>query len=250
MWSRILNKCYYLATGLQVGELQKENSNWKKLLASFDARTAHINVHSIEEVYGRSGISKACEELAALYKEYGSDKSTKHDYHLIYGSLLEGKRDEEINVLEIGLGTNDTRIASHMRGIGHPGGSLRAVRKWAPKSDLYGADIDTNILFSEERIHTYYVNQLVPDTLRELRVRLSGKKFDLIIDDGLHTPLANLNTLNELLPLLKKDGHFVVEDIRDSFLPIFKIIAMTLSPKYTSKLIRARKENVMVVALP
>jgi hypothetical protein len=46
-----------------------------------------------------------------------------------------------------------------------------------------------------------------------LAERLRPNKFELIIDDGLHLPHANFNTLNALLPLLADDGIFVVEDI-------------------------------------
>jgi hypothetical protein len=38
-------------------------------------------------------------------------------------------------------------------------------------------------------------------------------RFDVIIDDGLHTPAANAKTLHNLYPLLKKDGRFYIEDV-------------------------------------
>jgi len=38
-------------------------------------------------------------------------------------------------------------------------------------------------------------------------------RFDIIIDDGLHTPDANAKTLHNLFPLLKKNGSFYVEDV-------------------------------------
>ena len=40
-----------------------------------------------------------------------------------------------------------------------------------------------------------------------------GIKFDLIIDDGLHYQLSNLNTLNYALSSLNKGGYLVIEDI-------------------------------------
>ena len=43
---------------------------------------------------------------------------------------------------------------------------------------------------------------------------LSGlDKFDLIIDDGLHTMEANLRTLEIVFPYLKDGGIYVIEDV-------------------------------------
>jgi predicted O-methyltransferase YrrM len=89
---------------------------------------------------------------------------------------------------------------------------LRAFRDWAPKAEVVGADIDRGVLFSEERIATHYVDQTDHDSL-DLLARTAGKGFDLIIDDGLHLPHANLNTIEFLLPLLKPGGVMVIEDI-------------------------------------
>jgi hypothetical protein len=43
---------------------------------------------------------------------------------------------------------------------GTPGASLRAWRDYFPNAEIYGADIDREILFEEERISAFYVNQL------------------------------------------------------------------------------------------
>ena len=111
--------------------------------------------------------------------------------------------------------------------------------------DVYGADIDKDILFTENRIKTYFVDQTNLESLNDLAVQLPT--FDLIIDDGLHTPWANLNTLNFALKLLKPSGYFVVEDIRDIYIPIWKITLSLLPSNYTYQLIRARKEIMLVI---
>lgn len=54
---------------------------------------------------------KDCQDMANLFNLYGSDKSGKHNYHLAYASLLSGRRNENLSILEIGLGTNN--IAFH-----------------------------------------------------------------------------------------------------------------------------------------
>ena len=41
----------------------------------------------------------------------------------------------------------------------NPGASLRAWRDYFVKADIYGADIDKKILFNENKIKNFYVDQ-------------------------------------------------------------------------------------------
>jgi SAM-dependent methyltransferase len=148
--------------------------------------------------------------LGELLLEHGSDKSTHHDYHEVYASLLD--RRARLRILEIGLGTNNLAIQSNMGLGGRPGASLRAFRDWAPHAAIFGADVDRDILFEEERIKTFFVDQTNTESLKLLSSQV-GANFDLIIDDGLHLPHANLNTIEALLPLLKPGGTMVIEAI-------------------------------------
>ena len=151
-------------------------------------------------------------ELGELFRHYGSDKSTDHDYFEVYGSILAGKRYQPLRILEIGLGTNNLAFQSNMGLGGRPGASLKAFRDWALRAEVLGADIDRGVLFEEDRIRTFFVDQTERESLRELAASV-GSGFDIIIDDGLHLPHSNLNTIEALLPLLKPDGTMVVEDI-------------------------------------
>ncbi|HZC39002.1 MAG TPA: class I SAM-dependent methyltransferase [Sphingomicrobium sp.] len=146
----------------------------------------------------------------------------------MYGSILAGKRDEPLRVLEIGLGTNNLAFQSNMGLGGRPGASLRAFRDWAPKAEIFGADIDTGVLFQEKRISTYFVNQTEGSSLHALAEQV-GANFDLIIDDGLHLPHSNLNTIEALLPLLKSNGTMVIEDIDPIHLHYWQVASAVLS---------------------
>jgi hypothetical protein len=151
--------------------------------------------------------------LADLFRQYGSDKSTKNDLHLVYGPLLEFfKKENEVRVLEIGLGTNNVGIPSNMGSTGKPGASLFAFRSYlGTRGKIFGADVDTNVLFEAEMIQTFYVDQL--DIVSLIQLGTKSKDFHLIIDDGLHTFEANINTFMTLLPKLNKNGIIVIEDI-------------------------------------
>ena len=195
---------------------------------------------TVEDFVGASAQSADTEELRALFQKYGSDKSTGHNYHLLYAWLLSSRRQGDFSMLEIGLGTNNIDVPSNMGLEGKPGASLRSFRDWAPRGKIFGADVDKRVLFAEERIETFYVDQTKPTVLGELAARFAPGSFDMIIDDGLHNSEANLNTLLFALPLIKSDGALVIEDIGFGDLPYWQIVFGLLSPQYTGAFLEAR----------
>lgn len=192
------------------------------------------------------GGRRAADELAQLFVARGSDKASEHEYHWLYGEILAPVRDQQLAILEIGLGTNNTDVVSNMGRAGKPGASLRAFRDFLPRAQIFGADVDRRILFSEERIATYYVDQTDEQAFRELDTNLGGRAFDLIIDDGLHAPNANLTTLVFALDRLKPGGYAVIEDIYEPSLPVWSLASMILASRFDVSLYREKKAYVFV----
>jgi hypothetical protein len=186
-------------------------------------------------------------ELSKLFNQYGSDKSSHHDYHLMYSEYLGARKAELKKMVEIGIGSIDLLTPQNMGTEGHPGASLRAFRDWAPNAMVIGADIDPKTLFTEERIQTCTVNQLSRESFSELK-SLIGNDADLVVVDGLHTPRADINSLLELLPTLAPGGCFVVEDISPraaKFLwPLAKVV---LSRNYLVSLREMKNGFVFVI---
>ena len=122
-----------------------------------------------------------------------------------------------LRVLEVGLGTQQPHLLSTMHFEGgsmlQPGGSLRAFRDYLPHAHIYGADYDRQVLFEEARITTAYVDQMDYTTFLALNTSLQGRRFHLVVDDGLHSIGANLNTLIFALEQLEVPGWVVIEDI-------------------------------------
>jgi hypothetical protein len=201
----------------------------------------------VEDFVGSSAGNADTEDLRALFQKYGSDKSTGHNYHLLYSWLLAPRRREDLSMLEIGLGTNNIDVPSNMGLEGKPGASLRAFRDWAPRIRVVGADVDKRVLFAEERIETFYVDQTQPAVLAELAARFAPASFDMIIDDGLHNSEANLNTLLFALPLLKDNGALVIEDIGLGDLPYWQIVFGLLAPNYRGTFLDARGGYVALI---
>ena len=105
---------------------------------------------------------------------------------------------------------------------GKPGASLRAWRDYFYKAVIYGADIDKKILFEEDRIKTFYVDQSNSQSVKEMWKKINQKNFDLIIDDGLHTFHGAKSLFENSINHLKQDGIYIIEDAQNSDLLNFK----------------------------
>jgi len=163
-------------------------------------------------------------QLCRIMTKYGSDKGNHgwHNYTTVYSALLNERRKEPLRVFELGLGSTNPQLASnmgHMGGDGRPGASLRGWRDIFPRSSIFGADIDGTILFQDDRIKTFYCDQLDETAIRELWSQPELQAgADVIVDDGLHTFEANVSFLERSLDRLHPGGIFVIEDIRRELL--------------------------------
>jgi SAM-dependent methyltransferase len=211
---------------------------------------APIAPQPITAIYPEQTRSKDTTDLGNLLEQYGSDKSTYHDYHLLYAPLLTPHRSETPRLLEIGLGTNNLAIVSNMGKGARPGGSLRAFRDFLPHAQIFGADVDRQILFEEDRIRTFYVDQTREESFEELAVNLSNAPFDLVIDDGLHAPNANIRTMLFSFQILKPGGRFVVEDIAVDAIPVWQTVAALLPSAFKPTLIQAKNGLLFMVQSP
>lgn len=161
--------------------------------------------------------------LAGLFDRHGSDKAAKHDYFLAYAAIL-ADLGAPAAIAEVGLGSNNTDVPSNMGREGSPGASLRAFRDHLPDTQVYGADVDPRILFSEDRIETFHVDQTDPASVRALGASLPAR-LDLLIDDGLHTPNANLAVLTLGLEKVGPGGWIVIEDISPAARSLWEAVA-------------------------
>jgi len=171
----------------------------------------------------------------------GSDKAQRNQYHKFYASVLHADTEA---VFEIGLGTNNVDVASNMGPQGRPGASLRGFRDFLPRARIFGADVDDRILFEEERISTRRVDQLDYESVASLESWLPP--LDLFIDDGLHSFVANLNTLEVGLRLTKPGGWVVMEDISESTIPLWQVIG-SLLPSHRCHILRSGSGRMFVV---
>jgi hypothetical protein len=201
-----------------------------------------------------SGFSVVEKKLKRIFDDSGSDKGSAHQYSYLYAMILQNfKSNGPLRILEIGLGTNNVDIPSNMGSSGTPGASLRAFRDYDERIECVGLDIDSRVLFEEERISTGVVDQMDLGSWNFVPERLLQEKFDLVIDDGLHSPSANLNTIISTKAFLSDRGVIVVEDIAERSLDVWHLLDQLGIPEYQLRIVAfpgafcaviARRENL------
>ena len=197
--------------------------------------------------FGRDGSSCFAEQLRGVnvlaptracyvMAKYHSDKASRwHNYTTVYSALFNGRRHQPLRIFELGLGTNNPGLPSTMGVSGVPGASLRGWRKLFPHAQVYGADVDTTILFQEDRIKTFRCDQLDQVSIRTLWSQPDLQAgMDIIIEDGLHTFEANISFLEGSLEHLRTGGTYVIEDIAPDMVNRWcDRIKMIYSKRYT-----------------
>jgi hypothetical protein len=180
-------------------------------------------------------------QFLSQFSKNGSDKSTTHSYHPIYSSLICNSNTPIKAILEIGIGTNNINLPSNMGPKGRPGASLQSWQELFPNATIVGADIDKDILIFENNIKSFLLDQTSNKSWVKFKEKLRGLQFDLIIDDGLHSPLSNLKTICHSLDLLSPSGVLVIEDIAERSLPYWLIFCEIGMEGYKCQIVQAGK---------
>ena len=154
-------------------------------------------------------------DLAELFNKYGSDKD-RNGYSQVYHTLFSNKREDKINMLEIGIGTMIPGVHSSMVGYSlegyKPGGSLRAWRDFFVNGNITGADIQPDTQITDEpRIETIICNSTIVTEVNDAMI--NRPLFDIILDDGSHIAMDQLQTLRNFYQYVKPGGIYIIEDI-------------------------------------
>lgn len=140
--------------------------------------------------------------LKEIFEKNECDKA-KHKYHMLYEEDFSPVQNDEINILEVGI----------WKGTSH-----QSWLDYFPNANVYGIDIFTRMKESDvsvlknPRMHFGIADSTDKHAIRIL-LHAWKTKFDIIIDDGMHTPDANRKTFENLIPYLKDGGHYYIEDV-------------------------------------
>ena len=171
--------------------------------------------------------------LNILCDKYGSDKGSvfgyndvynrpSHNYTKIYSSIFAPIKEGVKNVFECGLGTYNPQYKSNMGPNGKPGASHRVWRDYFQSATIYGADIDKDVLFSEDRIVTGYMDQTNKESIERFFKDHNIPDLDIAIDDGLHEFSAGISLYENVFPLVKNGGIYIIEDILEEDIKEYK----------------------------
>ena len=166
--------------------------------------------------------------------DWGGDKGSEHSYIESYEQILESKRYDKLNVLEIGV---------------QYGSSVKMWKEYFEKSTIYGLDLKPHcIKYEEDRIIVKIMDATKKDDIDKY---LNNIKFDVIIDDGSHELQDQLNAFHLLWSKLNLGGYYVIEDIydidksREYFLALSKNVLIVdlrhLKNKYNDVLVIIQK---------
>ena len=153
--------------------------------------------------------------LCEIAFKYGTDKCPQisHNYTPVYYKLLKDKKEKIRKVLELGIGSRKTMqwVPKHYQ----TGASLLMWRDFFPNAQIYGVDRDPSTIFQAERIKTFLSSTTNVAKLQKL-IEQIGSDIDLVIDDGPHNERFQLQAVRTLMPLLKDDCIYVIEDSKNA----------------------------------
>lgn len=177
--------------------------------------------------------------LCEIMKRNKSDKGSEdymnnwHNYTTFYDMIFKHLRYKDIRPFELGLGSNNINIICNMGKDGRPCASLYGWCEYFPFAQIYGADIDKDILSNNNRFKTYYCDQTNPDDINNMwNIDELKDNFDIIIDDGYHNFEANLCFFENSIHKLKNDGYYIIEDVNVNTCNQFASIIDELNSKY------------------
>jgi hypothetical protein len=155
-------------------------------------------------------------ELCKLAMKWTTDKAIF--YTPFYDELLRDRREQTTKVLELGIGFPE--CMGHISRIGLSnyitGASLFMWEEYFPNAEIFGLDNDPRTFINQGRIKSFYVHQGNEASYAEAIANI-GRDFDLIIDDGAHYAPFQLLACKMLVPLLKKGGIYIMEDLVEPY---------------------------------
>ena len=148
----------------------------------------------------------AIRECISNYKSGAGRLINKHlSYISAYEHLLSPFKDRDVILAEIGI--------SH-------GGSLQMWKEYlGHKAQIYGLDSAEHVFYEEDQIKCFYMNQSKLETIQSIAKLIP--KIDILVDDGSHVSLDQIQTFNTLFPNLSEDGLYFVEDTHTSYRELY-----------------------------
>ena len=155
-------------------------------------------------------------DLNFLFEYFNSDKGDKftnqyaqpikkkfnvlkaHGYSKYYEKIFSSKKNEKINIIEIGS---------------FYGNASAALFFYFKNANIYGADINPDMFkYISNRIKSFYIDSSSVESIKN-EILDKNIYFDIIIEDASHMLKDQIISLFMLFPVIKSGGYFIVEEI-------------------------------------
>jgi len=167
-----------------------------------------------------------------VYIPGNNDKGTDHTYIELYEDLFRPFRDKPINFLEIGIARGHSLIM------------------WSnyfnEKARIIGYDIEHTNLLSND-LEVYYGDSTKGSGIPDI------ESFDIIVDDGDHTPEGQLATATHWLSRVSNNGLYIIEDIYSADVQKYKNLINRLNIPHSIiyvidlRINKSRHDDIMIV---
>jgi hypothetical protein len=158
-----------------------------------------LNKYELHQ-FQNSNIVENNDDFYSISLKNSTDKVYYHGYHYFYPKYFDEFKYDEFKMLEIGYGD---------------GASMKSWVEYFPKADITVMDINVELEYSD-RCRVFKGDQSNENDLNMIIDKVKSAK--LIIDDGSHNPLHQLNTFYYLFRyLLEPGGVYIIEDIELSY---------------------------------
>jgi SAM-dependent methyltransferase len=195
-----------------------------------------INNNTINEFFS-SGKINSKTDLCISLEKFGSDKcSDWHNYSAFYEFLYSEDRESDLRLFEVGI---------------YGGSSVRAWQEYFKNSKIYCGDVNMDYFVNEGRIQSFFCDQDNPDSIKGMweNETLRDIQFDIIIDDGKHEYIPNVNFLENSYHKLKKGGIFIIEDLTrftfDRFEERIEELSQRLMPSHIQLIAIPNEKNTI-----
>ena len=137
-----------------------------------------------------------------LFDEHTGEGILKwSNYGDIYDKHFAPYRDQQINILEIGV---------------LKGGSIRIWEKYFPRANIFGIDIVEECKqYESDRTKIFIGDQSDVSFLRNVKAKIP--RVDILIDDGSHRAKDQKATFEEMYYHVRKPGVYLIEDIEQNY---------------------------------
>lgn len=181
------------------------------------------------------------ESLTDLLVRHGhTDKHTKHTYNRLYEEWFAPFRHRPVNFLAVGTES-------------YGGGDLLTFADYFASGTIYSLDHIDERFLPAVREHPR-IKLITADAYANSTPALfDGIDFDIIVDDCVHNHQSQVRLANLFFGKLKPGGLYVIEDVPQVHLPLFK--PMTLAGRVVTPVVydlsaeRPKRGNNILIRL-